>query len=72
MLLPSLLFVCFDPRGCLAKESNDPVVLLQEKYVFFVIVNLQARVFQSGERQHIRQGQYAEALCLQRSIHHTS
>lgn len=39
-----LLFVClvFNLEGVLVKEGRDPVVLLQEMSLLFIIVNLKA------------------------------
>lgn len=48
----SLLCVSFEPTGYLVKLSVDPLVLLQEKPVFFIIVNLQ-EVFCSLDRDGI-------------------
>lgn len=45
----SALLVCFLTRKVFRKENSDPVVLLQDESVFFIIVDLQAE-FHSPER----------------------
>lgn len=49
MYFLSSVCVCFEPGGYLAKDRDDPVVLLEEKHVSFVSTNLRA-AFHSPER----------------------